>query len=149
MQTQTLQELVVLLVIMAVAALVFWQTGQFSEASSGQISPGTFPRLVAGAMAVCAVVKIVLLLTRTGQACSKTLPAWNRETLLKPVGASVLMIVYVFLFGKVPFFPLTAAFVLAIFLVFGVRPWRRLLIGALIATVFMYVLFTRLLSIAV
>ncbi len=149
MQTQTLQELFVLLVIMAIAAVVFWQTGEFSEASSGQISPGTFPRLAAGAMAVCAVIKAVVLLSRWGQGCGIALTVWNRETLLKPVGASLLMSAYVFLFGKIPFLPLTAGFVLAVFLVFGVRPWRRLLLGALIATTFMYVLFARLLSIAI
>lgn len=149
MRTRTLQELFVLLVIIAVAVLVFWQTEQFSTASGGQISPGTFPRMIAGTMAFLALVKALVLMLQANRGSLPDGPMWNRQTLIKPAGATVLMILYVFLFGKLPFLPLTAAFVVLAFLVFGVRPWNRLLIGATVATVFLYVLFSRLLVIAV
>ena len=149
MQTRKRHELFVNLVIIAVAALVFWQTSEFSGASDGQLTPGTFPRLAAGAMVVCAIIKVILLFALPdGSRSFKTL-AWNRETLIKPVGAAVLMIAYVFLFGKMPFAALTGAFILSVFFVFGVRPWHRLVIGAMIATTFLYVLFARLLAIAI
>ena len=149
MQTHKRHELLVILVIIAVAVLVFWQTSHFSEASDGQLTPGTFPRLASGAMVVCAIIKIVLLFALPDGSTTFNTLTWSRETLFKPVGAAVLMIAYVYLFGKIHFAVLTSAFILAVFFVFGVRPWYRLVIGATIATTFLYLLFARLLAIAV
>ena len=149
MQTSKRHDLLVILVIIAVAAIVFWQTSHFSEASDGKLTPGTFPRLAAGAMIVCAIVKVTLLLALRGDSTTLNTLNWSRDALLKPVGAAVLMIAYVFLFGQIPFAVLTGAFILAVFFVFGVRPWYRLVVGAMIATTFLYLLFARVLAIAV
>jgi len=149
MKAQSQQEVVTLMIIVAFAALIFWETREFGGATNGQISPGAFPRLAAGTMGMIAVIRAVLLLTRVAQPSHSGVGQWAWATLKRPFGAAVLMTIYTAAFESVPFAPLTVAFVFSAFLIFGVRPWKRLLIGTAIASSFLYLLFVQLLNVGV
>ena len=148
MKTST-QEMVTLLFVLTVACIVFWETREFGAVSAGQTSPGGFPRLAAGTMGLLAVIRAALLLSGATETSQASENAWGWISISRPLGAAVLLAVYVALFGKVHFAILTGAFVLSIFFVFGVRPLLRLLIGAALSSAFLYVLFVYLLKIAV
>lgn len=149
MTKQSQQELVTLLLIGAFAALIFWETREFGGGSNGQISPGGFPRLAAGTMMVIAMLRAVLLFTKVAQPSHPGGGRWAWATLKRPFGAAVLMIIYTAAFQAVPFAPLTVVFVFSAFLIFGVRPWKRLLVGTAISSTFLYLLFVQLLNVGV
>jgi len=149
MKSAIRHELVTLLFIFAVTILVFWQTGGNGTFSNGQISPGSFPRLAAGAMGLFAVLRALFLMTGAVSLAAEEAPTFNWALTKRPIAVVVLMGAYVWLFSVLPFFVLTFIFLLAVFFVFGIRPWVYLVFQALLITTVLYVLFTKLLQVAV
>lgn len=145
MRQAMFQELLVLTTILAVAVLVFVETGAGTGGGAGQVSSGTFPRLVAGAMGLFAVARMLLFL-------AKTTPLdgdydWHLSATHRALAATVLMILYILLFRQIHFALLTFVFLLLVFLAFGVRPFARILIVAVLSTGFLYVLFVHIVGI--
>lgn len=142
------QEFLVLLIILAAASLVFWETRHYGEFTGGQISPGAFPRLAAGMMGVFAVLRGSLLIAGMARLRVEEHLPFSRDILARPVAVAAAMSAYVFLFGTIPFFPLTLLFLVVVFFIFGVRPWPRLLWRAGLVSAVLYVLFSQILHIA-
>ena len=143
MRQALFQELLVLSAILAVAVLVFVETG--SGAGGGQVSSGTFPRLVAGTMGVFAVARMLLFFAKTTRLDGDY--DWHLSATHRALAATVLMILYILLFRQIHFALLGFVFLLLVFLAFGVRPFSRVLIGAVLSTGFLYVLFVHIVGI--
>ena len=124
MRQALFQELLVLSAILAVAVLVFVETG--SGAGGGQVSSGTF----------------FAKTTRLDGDYD-----WHLSATHRALAATVLMILYILLFRQIHFALLTFVFLLLVFLAFGVRPFSRVLIGAVLSTGFLYVLFVHIVGI--
>lgn len=148
MMTGRGQEYATSLLALAIAALVFWQTRGQGVISGGQISPGGFPRAAAGLMAIFAGSRIVLLTMGAVRIRADEQLDLRPGTLARPALTVAAMSAYVYLFGSVPLFPLTLAFVAVVFLIFGVRPWQTLVFRALLVSGGLFILFRYLLKIA-
>lgn len=149
MKTEVRHEIATLLLIFAATGLVFWETSHDAILSNGQISSGAFPRLAAGAMGVFAMLRALLLLTGAAGLRLEERLSISWENSKRPIAVAAAMSVYVLLFGVVPFFLLTLVFLVVVFFIFGIRPWKNLAVQALLISTFLFVLFAKLLQIAV
>lgn len=147
MTKSTLQEAVVLLALLGVAGLVFFETIDTGTYGRGQTAPGTFPRMAAALIAVLALTRLVTMLR--GKFRAEGNYDWSWSTIRRVVAATVLMVLFYLLFRVVPFAVLVPAFIFLIFLAFDVRPMKRLLIGGAISSATLYVLFVYLIRIPV
>ncbi len=149
MTRQSQQELATLVIFGLFAAFIFWETREFGGATSAQTSPGAFPRLAAGTIGIMAAIRACLLISRVVQPSHPGEGRWPWATIRRPLGAAILMVLYAAAFEAVPFTALTLVFIFAAFVIFGVRHWKRLLIGTAIATAFLHLLFVQLLNVGV
>lgn len=155
MRHALIQELLVLTAILAISVLVFVQTSSIMDAGGSQVASGTFPRLAAGTMGVLAIVRMLMFIAKSRTAKSPSDKArtfdgiydWNWGNMHRIIAATVLMVLYILLFRLVPFAPLTFAFIFLVFLSFGVRPWKRLLISTVLSSGFLTVLFVYIVGI--
>lgn len=145
MRNALIQEMLVLTAILAVSVLVFVETSSIMGAGGGQVASGTFPRLAAGTMGVLAIVRMLMFLARTNR--FDGIYNWDWGSTHRIVTATVLMVLYIVLFRIVPFAPLTFAFIFLVFLSFGVRPLKRLLISTALSAGFLTVLFVYIVGI--
>ncbi|WP_306261934.1 tripartite tricarboxylate transporter TctB family protein [Pararhizobium sp. IMCC21322] len=145
MRHALIQELLVLTAILAIAVLVFVQTGSIMDAGGSQVASGTFPRLAAGTMGVLAIVRMLMFVVKSGT--FDGIYDWNWNSMHRIVSATVLMVLYILLFRLVPFAPLTFAFIFLVFLSFGVRPLKRLLISTALSAGFLTILFVYIVGI--
>lgn len=150
MRHALIQELLVLTAILAISVLVFVQTSSIMDAGGSQVASGTFPRLAAGTMGVLAIVRMLMFVVKSRMAKAGTFDGiydWNWGNMHRIVAATVLMVLYILLFRIVPFAPLTFAFIFLVFLSFGVRPWKRLLISTVLSAGFLTILFVYIVGI--
>ncbi|MEX2381965.1 MAG: tripartite tricarboxylate transporter TctB family protein [Opitutales bacterium] len=144
MRKLVLQELLVTAVLLGAAGVVFFETRDIAV-SPGQVAPGTFPRLAAGALAALALLHSIVVVRRG--AYDDVDSNWNWSHIRKPLAAGALMVAYYLLFRSIPFSLLNFGFLFLVLLSFGVKPIWKVVLSAVVATVLFELLFVHLLKI--
>lgn len=153
MNRQAGQDIIVAAVLAALAAFVlFTMSGRTSTniVKAGEVTATTLPLLYGAILLFLTAVlagKALYNLRRPGKkttAFSHPPKVWARIA-----GTLILLTAYVALLKEVPFLPLTAVFLAAMFVLYGHRRWLPIALVAGIGAVALDVLFIRILSLPI
>jgi hypothetical protein len=140
--TRTLGEVVVSLILIALAAFVYWETLSIPPGLYDPLGAGTMPRIICGGMIIFSVIAIVqsLLRHRSRAAAGQTKPrgpaAADDRPWLAVVTFGLMVVLAVAINFEVPYWASTTVFLfLAMMAVQRFKP-SAVLVSALLAIIF-------------
>lgn len=137
------------LALLLLAGTTIWLTTYFPSFPGQDYGPALFPRLLGGGLILCGLLLMVrgLAARRRGEAWVDLAPWWSQPgQVFSFLGMPLAVLAYLLFAETLGFIPIAFVLLLGLFLWFGERPVRAVLV-ALVATLLVHWFFSGLMRV--
>ena len=120
------------------SAWIFWYASEYSKATIYYYGPNFFPQVLAGAMAICAIILIVRALTGKSMEATSSI---DFKGFLRMLGAIGICIGYLFLMQVIGFAMGTVVFLFVLMMYIGQKGMLKRVVSSVVVALLVWAIF--------